>query len=138
LRIANRVGLIDLFPTILEYARLPEPEGIFGRSLVGDVHGRKSEEPLFLAEICTGREEKGTVAVMRGPHKLVVSDDGHQAYDLTADPAEATPLSTELPPVFERLLKVAESHRAVESEGTPIEDLDPEMLEHLRSLGYVR
>ena len=137
-RVGRRVGLIDLFPTILEYARLPAPEDALGRSLVGDIHGDVVEEPFLLAEICTGREEKGTVAVMRGRLKVVVSNDGTQAFDLEEDPFEGNPLGGDRPPIFQRLEEVGETHRTFETSGTALEDLDPEMLEHLRSLGYVR
>ena len=136
--IERRVGLIDLFPTILEYARLPEPEGAMARSLVDDIHGDVVEEPLLLAEICTGREEKGTVAVLRGRHKIVVSNDGMQAFDLEEDPLEGNPLGESRPAIFQRLEEVAETHRTFETSGTALEDLDPEMLEHLRALGYIR
>jgi arylsulfatase A-like enzyme len=137
-RIRRRVGLIDLFPTILEYARLPAPENAPGRSLVRDIHGDAVEETFLLAEIATGREEQGTVAVMQGQHKIVVSNDGTRAFDLEEDPSERNPLAGEHPPIFQRLEEVAETHRTFETSGRAVEDLDPEMLEHLRSLGYVR
>jgi arylsulfatase len=140
-RIRDRVGLIDLFPTILEYARLDAPEGISARSLVPDVRGTPGEEASYLVEIRSaerGMPEKGTVAVLKGDRKLVVSSDGVQAYDLATDPAEEHPLPPDADDVFWRLKTVAEMHRAIEP-GTPAnETIDPEVIEHLRTLGYIR
>jgi len=141
IRIPGRVGLIDLFATILDYGHQPIPEGTTARSLVPDVRGTPGVEASYLAEVRVaqrGVEEKDTVAVMKGEHKLIVSKEGVEAFDLASDPAEVHPLSPSADEMFYRLKLVGEMHQAKGRRGPSNEPIDPEILEHLRTLGYIR
>jgi arylsulfatase A-like enzyme len=89
-RIDERVGLIDLGPTLLDLFGQPTPATFFGQSLIPFLGGRAKvlERPL-LAE---GRLRRALTT----PEGLKVIDDPRRAlvevYDLTADPGETVNL----------------------------------------------
>jgi arylsulfatase A-like enzyme len=84
--IDERVGLIDLGPTVLDLLNQPTPSSLFGQSLVPLLggRGRKLERPL-LAE---GRLRRALttaagIKVIDDPRRTTV-----EVYDLVADPGE--------------------------------------------------
>ena len=139
LRIETRVSLLDLFPTILEYASVPLPDDIPGRSLTHLIQGGKEEPRLFLAETRTGDPSKQAVAAMKGRYKVVVSDKGVLTFDLQSDPSESCPLPVDSSDTFMKLAEIASRvHAEGRGEESDSQDLDPETLEHLKSLGYIK
>ena len=100
-RIEERVGLVDLAPTILEIFGLPPADGMIGASLVPAMQGRAvaSSRPL----IAEGRYRR---ALWRGRHK-VIEDQRRKTvelYDLSADPQELVNLADDEPAVLRELL----------------------------------
>ncbi len=79
-----------------------------------------------------------------GPHKLIWGSDGrHELYDVAADPGETRDLIAQEPEIAarlqERLAAIVAEHAVelAESDARAVE-LDPEVEESLRELGYVR
>ena len=83
-RIDQRVGTIDLGPTILDLFGLPTPPTYMGQSLVPLLAGRamRFERPLF-AEARLKRAILGDVTVIDDVRRRTV-----EAYDVTKDPGE--------------------------------------------------
>ncbi len=132
-----RVGLIDLFPTILDYAGLTPPEETPGRSLVQDIRGNSGPVTPYFGESRIGRDGKDPVAVMSGKRKLVLSADGVMAFDLEADPGETEPLPLPLPTEYAELLELARQHRDLGREAPRPKPVDADTLNRLKNLGYV-
>ncbi|MEM8932191.1 MAG: sulfatase [Acidobacteriota bacterium] len=148
-RVATPVRLIDVYPTLVELLDLPFAPEIQGRSLVPLLDGRKLEPVTAFAENVNLDEyeqkalradrwkfvwwmPKGATAAQRTDH--------YRLYDLTRDPLEVHDLSTRHPRTVERLIGEIEAILAAGTgtldEGVP-DDVDPDLLERLRSLGYV-
>ncbi|WP_044250219.1 sulfatase-like hydrolase/transferase [Chondromyces apiculatus] len=104
-RIEERVGLIDLGPTILDLFGVETPASFFGQSLVPRLAGRAGEEaPLDRPLLAEGRLRRalywGDLKVIDDPRRKVV-----EAYDLAADPLETRNLfDAERPRVLPALL----------------------------------
>jgi arylsulfatase A-like enzyme len=140
-----QVRLLDLFPTLLEAAGLPAPEDVPGRSLFPLMEGDADagDRPAY-----SEREHLGepTASWRDGAHTLIVYpqrgrlelfhalEDPGETRDLSDTRAErARALKGHLEALAERL-----ERRAGEL-GPDVEthEMDPELLEELRSLGYV-
>lgn len=90
-RVAARVGLVDVMPTILEALGVKPPPAVQGRSLVPLLGGRaESEEPDYYFESLYGLEEMNwapLTGLLRRDYKYVSLPDA-ELYDLAADPGE--------------------------------------------------
>ncbi len=162
--LVNRpVMLLDLMPTVLDYANLPSPPGVRGRSLRFDIEGQQapSSSHFGLRHSFSSTRTAGPprASVFDGRWKLIrflknaphrhTTDPIYQRmlrdyqatelYDLEADPAEEHDLAMRRPKEVERLRK--ELHRHAER----IQDLPISSTEHaldektnarLRALGY--
>jgi len=86
------------------------------------------------------RFDRVRTAIYDWPYKYIRSSDGlHELYELAADPAESNNLVSENGPTAERLahgLAAFQATRIEASGGEPAE-LDEELREQLRSLGYL-
>jgi arylsulfatase A-like enzyme len=157
-RIRAQVSQVDVFPSVLQAAGIEPPatEFVSLRELV-DAERRVSEERVVMSEV-TWRSPNETsmkvsfrtermkfLATLAGPvgDDLGVSETRQEElYDLVADPDERTNLaaerSEELASFQGRLRSFIDGARAQRSTrpGQQIE-LDEELLERLRALGYV-
>lgn len=80
-------GLIDVAPTLLDWAGLPPLPQAQGVSLVPALEGRAQGPPVVFTESAEG------TAVRSRTHKLIRFADRREAFfDLAADPEEQTPL----------------------------------------------
>jgi arylsulfatase A-like enzyme len=88
-RVEERVGLVDLGPTILDLFGVPSPPSMRGRSLVPLLAGRDEplERPLFAEGRLRRAYYDGDLKVIEDERRKVV-----EAYDLAADPGELTNL----------------------------------------------
>jgi hypothetical protein len=82
-------------------------------------------------------------AFLQDNYKLIVSGGNALIYDLAADPQEQHDLAAELGERARALMTGAIETRTAMTRGVAgnaegEEGLDPETLEHLRSLGYVQ
>lgn len=138
------VSLIDIAPTILDLAGIDAPASFRGLSLRGALGGgslplRPVAAELFPVHKKPIRMHRHLLSITRGDTKLVVGVDGKLVrFDLATDPGEQEPLSADWGEL-EKLLSEAgiEFDRTkLLSRGVP--ELKPEILENLRSLGYVQ
>jgi arylsulfatase A-like enzyme len=154
--VAERVELIDLFPTLLELAEIPVPTGPrrtlgFGINLLDA--GARHRGRAALSETYRNPWEEGrarpevlrtTRAVVLDGFKLIVVSDGpgeDEVYDLGKDSSEESDLGSErgfdeLRRLLGRQLEgLLSGVAATGAEGPP--SLDPEQVERLRALGYL-
>ncbi len=137
----ERVGTVDLVPTLLALLGVPRPEGLTGRDLSPSWRGgRLPREPLY-AESLFARLNCGWSSLRTwtdGDFKLIAGAD-QELYDLARDPSETRNLASQ---EQARVLSLAGSLRAALGRMTPQGDaarpvaLSPEQEERLRSLGY--
>ena len=111
-RVATPVSLLDVFPTLLDIAKIA-PNQITthydGRSLVPALQGKKLEGPV-LAEHIDGGTEAPRVCVREGDFKLVLSRAyPTQLFNLADDPLELKNLAGENHPEESRLIEIAET-----------------------------
>jgi len=142
-RIAQRVSMLDVLPTLLELLGVPAPAGLRGRSLVPLLREAEAlpAEGLLSEGYPFGRNQQSLVA---GRFKLIRSlPTGRvELYDLEADPAERNDLARERPALVRRMLAYLERELPplARPSGDPLarpEELDADTLQRLRELGYL-
>ncbi len=146
---------IDLLPTMLKLLGIDAPEGLPGRDLFGAA--RPAGAPAFIERDRPPQWHQRGVVV--GTKKLFVVEDadttlvpannrreeipvenvhpGIYLYDMATDPGETKNLFSRDDPNSLALLGMVTAHFAQgAAHGQPVE-VDPDLLEKLRSLGYV-
>jgi len=134
--------LIDVMPTLMEFAGIRQLDGPAGRSLAQDLRG-ESGAGFALAEstITPGRK-----AVYRGRHKFIFDLDREtvQVYDLAADPAELEDLA---PSIDEQMIeqarmqlddRLAANARFAAAHPVTETDINAQDARRLRNLGYIQ
>jgi len=141
--VAAQVRTLDLFPTVLELAHLPTPKGISGRSLLPLLERSSSEHRPALSE----REHLGTPARSLRDGDFTLIDYGgsgrSELYEFSSDPLELRDLAEDRPErvrsmetKLEAMMDLLEA-RSDSTGGRPKAiNLDPKLLDQLRSLGY--
>ena len=153
-RLHSPVGLVDLLPTALALLGIELPGQLEGRSLAEAMTtGVEPTDLPVYAETLVSLHESGQRRVLRslieGSFKVVRTDEmiderpsvRDELYDLASDPAEqrnlAAPDPTRARQLADRLLALSEQLEA--NAPTPeLYELDEDMLEALRSLGYMK
>ena len=143
-RVASQVSLLDLAPTLLDWAGLPALPTQRGRSLLRPLdereaygetdHGLADTRKLFLRG---GAAKWKAILTFDRKTDAAVSEEW---YDLASDPQEARsvpPSESTAAAVRARLLKRWQEARQGGQGGRSVE-LSPEQLEQLRALGYVQ
>jgi arylsulfatase A-like enzyme len=140
-RIAQRVSLLDVLPTLLELLNVPAPPKLTGRSLVPLLSGAElPPQPVFAEGFAFDAKLQ---AVLDGDWKLIRElRTGRLAlYDLSADPAEQNDLAATRPDERERLRALLDATLGAATPDTdPLampQRLEPETQERLKALGYV-
>jgi arylsulfatase A-like enzyme len=134
------VQLIDLLPTLSDQLGLDLPAAAQGRTLVPLFSGSGPEAAAFAEGVKRGPEQR---AVYLGAWKLIVTPSTSETglFDLANDPLEQKNLSGRLEQERERLAEVLEKQTELNrslSQGAPeLQELTPEQIERLKSLGYV-
>jgi len=145
-RVAERVELIDVMPTLLAEAGLAEPPALQGRSLGPLLRGEPWEERPAFSETTKGRKRKDdelkskSWCVYDGARKLTVfAGDRYpnELFDLRSDAGETNNLFDESSGAEALALYRDWLERIPEGEGAANEGVDEETLRQLRSLGYV-
>jgi arylsulfatase A-like enzyme len=153
------VATLDVAPTLLTLAGLPEEPRFFGQSLAAPETGllsslggprfrvpkRLEKRDLVAQEAAfrtlpTGHRERATtpqLALYQDWVVLIDPGEGRaELYDLKDDPSQEANLAAEYADGVERLKEKV--HRIAESSGAAASGPDAEALEQLRSLGYVQ
>jgi arylsulfatase A-like enzyme len=133
---------IDVLPTLLDVLGLSTEAPLMGRSVFAE-REPAAPEACYLGSTLYGIEKRG---VVKRNLKLIenLQTGAVELYDLAADPGEARDLAGERPDQAKALraeLELLEEDlkRLGESLGAAqVETLDPEMVERLRSMGYIR
>ena len=143
IRIKGRVNLVDVLPTVLELFRMPEVDGLAGRSLAGALVGRTNEMPdrTMYFESLHGLEENGwapLTGLLSGRIKFISLPEP-ELYDLTEDPGEKNNLAAARK---EQAAKLGEELRALgkslerTTEGSRVA-MSAEDRKRLEALGYI-
>jgi arylsulfatase A-like enzyme len=149
-RIKDIVQLIDLAPTLLDYLDASLPGSFQGTSLLDLLNGRRRSEPgvayaermdlvAFAGESYQQRPRQRRLMSMRTPDiKYIcnVSGQRQELYDVVSDPAETVNLYRDGLELAEACYKNVRNVLGDSGE-TGVTDLDPRVLEQLKSLGYI-
>lgn len=149
-RVATRVGLVDVTPTLLDLVGLSAPEGVDGRSVAPAMRGGElPERPYFgeVAALAPSQKEKdqtrdeAAIAVYLGDDKLILQDGQTRFYDLAEDPHERSGIEGDARTDRARRLQslateYTSQHGRTDGQVDPA-NLSPRVEEELRALGYV-
>jgi arylsulfatase A-like enzyme len=132
------VSLLDVVPTLLDWAGAPPPGGLEGGSLASLLVGRAAPGPRKSALALHTASHDGSLA-LRGvrdeQHKLIHDDHAGTdlLFDLVKDPAERQSLAP-----AERDEKLAQAlARLRVPEAVDAPQPDPETVKSLKALGYL-
>ena len=143
--VTARTTHLDLVPTLLDYAGATAPPGLQGKSLRGLLEGGTAATQAYsVAVVGEGTAEELAVRG-DGPLKIIVDHAGRvtEAYDLAADPAEATNVAETRRAETEAMASAFHAWMATQLAGdqraAPVEarDLSAEEEDRLRALGYL-
>lgn len=144
-RVDERVGLIDLAPTLVALGQsesLPYSQGV---SLVPAMDTGRTGERSYFSEVALKKQkdmgdwyDPDAVAVYNGPFKLVVSHGESTLFDLEQDPWGRQPVSIDRHPGVAEFLR-GEASIFLDTKSLANEaELDEAAIEELRSLGYIQ
>lgn len=140
--VETRVGLADVMPTLLDYARRPRPWGLQGMSLLPAVAGRRLKaDRTFYFESLYAKEVLGCVPLLglyRGDRKYIRLPRP-ELYDLAGDPREEKNLlpreSRDVRPLEAELERLARDSAGLAAEAARA--VSEEEKKRLLSLGYL-
>jgi arylsulfatase A-like enzyme len=140
-RVVDRiVEVIDVMPTLLDLAGFETPAAVQGQSLIPLLEGQGRPPYLAFSE---SPSRGGQRAIALADYRLVQVGEASQLFNLAVDPLELEDIATAEQNRVDVLLRhlgdwqkmVAAS--SLDPELRSDEELDPETLERLRSLGYI-
>ena len=141
--VPERVSLLDLFPTVMNYLGWPVPFAVDGRSFLpaGEIGFTFPPRTSIISEnLHYGPEQQ---SLYSGPYHLIINrvTGRIELYDAAKDPAETANLlgrQEKLPAVLKtELLAVAKKMKELESEPPREAPIDEETKAKLRALGYL-
>ena len=142
--ITEQVQTLDLMPTILDLCDCIPPDGMKGKSFASLCgKGRNQFQPrVAISEMW--RDSWHIIAVRTEEYKYIwdsKNPQNPQLYDLQTDPGEKHNFAADFPRVVEELQATVEivlqEGEKTKSENLTTPDLDKDMVNRLRDLGYV-
>jgi arylsulfatase A-like enzyme/tetratricopeptide (TPR) repeat protein len=139
--VEDRVGTVDVLPTVLRRLGVEPPAGLPGRDLGAALDGRALPREALYAESLFGRLNCRWAplrAITDGDWKLVRGATS-ELFDLASDPSETQDRAAAEPERLARLesvLKAAVERMAPGGDSARPVSISPEQEERLRSLGY--
>lgn len=118
--VESLVSLIDIYPTLMDMARWPKPQGLDGHSLMPELLGQPGERPDWVfSEYHDTACNTGSFMVRRGPWKYIAYP-GYEpmVFNLDEDPDEVRNLASEQPEKvreMDRLLRSIVDYEAVDA-----------------------
>ncbi len=156
-RSTSVTSAVDVMPTILDVLSLtPQPDRLQGHSLRPLWEGRRESRLAFSEALGEGFEKKalregrykyilsiGSESVARLGRQHVPADAARELYDLEQDPEErrnllVSPRQAEVAALAARLDAALRAHLAAPKGHAEEVELDPETIEKLKGLGYIR
>ncbi len=143
-QIQQRVGLVDVLPTILDAAGLPIPPTVQGQSVLPAMIAKNAASPAdhpAYAESDYPHRAYGwsPLRALRTGKYLYIDAPRRELYDQTIDPKSAHDLSTSSTAVTTTLAEQLDTFRRKTSsaEEAPKAAIDPEAQQKLAGLGYM-
>jgi arylsulfatase A-like enzyme/thioredoxin-like negative regulator of GroEL len=142
-RVPTPVGLIDLFPTLLEILRVDPPTEVDGRSLASVFSPNSPDPPPvpLYAETMSPRISNGwgELRSLRQDGIKVIHGPRSELFDVDSDPGELHSLMVDREPLGETMLQRLEAFLDSNVRGAPSEQhsMDTETLAQLEALGYL-
>ena len=149
--VEDQVETLDILPTILDFLDIDPVEGLRGRSLLPLVHGRDDGPPRLAfseSDMCEEGSLRPCAPVGIGGKLHAVRADGwklihdprgvYELYDLDADPGETHNRLTDQPELARKLTARLNEFLLSSASTDHTQELDPETIEMLRSIGYAR
>lgn len=118
--IDSLVSLIDIYPTLMDMARWPKPDGLDGHSLMPELLGQPSRRPDWVfSEYHDTACNTGSFMVRRGPWKYIAYP-GYEPmlFHLDEDPDEIRNLASQMPDKvreMDQLLRSIVDYEAVDA-----------------------
>jgi arylsulfatase A-like enzyme len=142
--IYTNVSVVDILPTTLAAAGLIVPPGLDGQSVLSLIQGQKdaplafANRTLFAHRLRLVPKPEHLWAAIRGPWKLILSEDGIELFHHIDDLGESQDLADENPDVVKRMLKELrefqeKGFRSVEKKSIAP---DASLIKELEALGY--
>ncbi|XP_054842840.1 arylsulfatase K isoform X2 [Eublepharis macularius] len=115
--VSSVVSLVDIYPTMLDVARIPIPKNLSGHSLLPLISekaenkfpSRNQHPACVLSEFHGCNVNSSTYMLRTGKWKYIAYSDGHsvspQLFDLSADPDELINVATMFPRIAQSLNK---------------------------------
>jgi arylsulfatase A-like enzyme/tetratricopeptide (TPR) repeat protein len=139
--VSERVGTVDVTPTLLALAGLPVPDGLLGRDLGPALRGEPLAAQPIYAESLFGRLNcrwASLRVLFDGDWKLIEGREP-ELYDLARDPGETKDRAADEPRRLGQMragLRAAMARMAPSGDAARSVAVSPQQLEKLRSLGY--
>jgi arylsulfatase A-like enzyme len=139
------VSTTDVVPTVLDTLRLPLPPTVQGKNLLDaaslqprEIFGESFPCPVIHPAECASGCTIRSVIVW--PNKFITSSNGkYETYDLSNDPDESRNLFGSRNPTAQRLgAGLASWIKSMPQQSKQQLKLDPEVMQRLKSLGYIQ
>ncbi len=139
--IDERVGLVDVMPTVLDLLKIESPP-IQGRSLLPLLAGLEKKGSVEWVQFSETNPNKASLrSIVLDDSKLIVdlNSGDVELFDLLHDPEERVNLAAEQPERVSELRQRLDSHfeSITRAEAAPSAQPTQENLEQLRTLGYI-
>ena len=143
-QVNQQVSTMDIMPTVLDVCAIPGSDKMLGHSLVPFWQ----QDGEYGADLAIGerwREDSHIIAVRAYPFKLIWNSNlptEPMLFNLEDDPGEKNDLREQNPDKVAELMQEVDAHLQRMNETMPDTassepDLDAEMLDRLRGLGYM-